>query len=583
MAEESDTRLSTSTEHLIDLAAQSTKDVHNKSKTCESLDYDLFESQVRLRYQASHVDSRWTEPTRWLLTTLVATTTALLAVLITWSTRSLLQFKYSTVQLFLSPSPTTASPFLAWLTLLTFNASFVAVAAIVVVYFSPISGGSGIPEIKCLLNGIKIPKVVRVRTLLGKLIGVVFSVSGGLPVGKEGPMIHCGAVVGAGLSQGKSTTCGFDTGFSKLSMFRNDREKSDFITCGAAAGVAAAFGTPIGGVLFCLEEGTSWWNPNLTWRTFFAAMCATLMVDLFLSQVNQSVDFGYFSQPGMLSFGSFIESDLIAPYNVVELIPFSLIGMGGGLLGALFNACNTKITVLRLALNSNGRKKWVRVFMCVLVSMVISSVNILTPLYGNMDCVNLDVCRNTTSIGNATIIASFGGFTGRGLFDWDASTLQFNCPPGHFSPLATMSFGSSEVAIKYLFHSSNIDHCGPTTYSMLWFGVCYTILACVVYGLPVPSGLFVPGILSGAIYGRLSGTLFIEIMPLLFPSHLHRHAALGTYALVGSAAMLGGISRLCIALTVILVECTGDIQLTVPLMIAVLSARWSANMFNEGL
>ena len=101
-------------------------------------------------------------------------------------------------------------------------------------------------------------------------------------------MIHSGAVVGAGLSQGKSTTCGIDTGFSKFAELRNDREKSDFITCGAAAGVAAAFGAPIGGVLFCLEEGNSWWSPALTWRTFFSAMCGALLVDVFLSAADVS-------------------------------------------------------------------------------------------------------------------------------------------------------------------------------------------------------------------------------------------------------------------------------------------------------
>lgn len=78
----------------------------------------------------------------------------------------------------------------------------------------------------------------------------MFSVAGGLAVGKEGPMIHTGAVIAAGVSQGRSTTFGRD--FHMFEMFRTDHEKRDFVAGGAAAGVAAAFGSPVGKFSCCI-------------------------------------------------------------------------------------------------------------------------------------------------------------------------------------------------------------------------------------------------------------------------------------------------------------------------------------------
>ncbi len=149
---------------------------------------------------------------------------------------------------------------------------------------SPQAVGSGIPQIKSYLNGVNIPKLMRFRTLCGKVLGVIFSVTGGLAVGKEGPMIHSGAIVAAGLSQGKATSLPITTKYNK--SYRNDKEKRDFVACGAAAGVSAAFGAPLGGLLFAIEEGASHINHNTLWRIAMSSITSYFVLNLSVSAVS---------------------------------------------------------------------------------------------------------------------------------------------------------------------------------------------------------------------------------------------------------------------------------------------------------
>lgn len=131
------------------------------------------------------------------------------------------------------------------------------VAVLLVVFVEPKGIGSGIPEIRCHLNGLKIARIIRLKTMLTKSISVIFASGSGLFIGKEGPMVHAGATVGTMISRADFTICGKRI---KWNIFRNDEEKRDFAITGTAAGVAAAFGAPIGGLMFVLEESSSWWN-----------------------------------------------------------------------------------------------------------------------------------------------------------------------------------------------------------------------------------------------------------------------------------------------------------------------------------
>lgn len=72
-------------------------------------------------------------------------------------------------------------PYMMWVVL---NVVPVLIGAILVTYVEPVAAGSGIPQVKCYLNGVKIPRVVRIKTLAVKTIGVICTVVGGLAGGK---------------------------------------------------------------------------------------------------------------------------------------------------------------------------------------------------------------------------------------------------------------------------------------------------------------------------------------------------------------------------------------------------------------
>ncbi len=52
------------------------------------------------------------------------------------------------------------------------------------------------------------------------------------------------------------------------------------------------------------------------------------------------------------------------------------------------------------------------------------------------------------------------------------------------------------------------------------------------------------------------------------------------YALIGAACQLGGTVRMTISLTVILLECTGDITFGLPIIMVLIIAKWVGDFFN---
>ena len=89
----------------------------------------------------------------------------------------------------------------------------------------------------------------------------------------------------------------------------------NFTTAGAAAGVAAAFGAPVGGLLFAMEEVSSFWSMKLGWMIFFCCMLATFTADIF----NSSFDsFQMDGQFGLFQTDKFIIFKVIDRHNHVR-------------------------------------------------------------------------------------------------------------------------------------------------------------------------------------------------------------------------------------------------------------------------
>lgn len=128
------------------------------------------------------------------------------------------------------------------------------------------AAGSGVAEVKVILSGFIIRQFLGIRTLVFKVLGLILSVASGLSLGKEGPYVHIATCVG-------NIACRL---FHKYHV--NDAKRREILSAAAASGVAVAFGSPIGGVLFSLEEVSYYFPPKTLFRTFFCCIVSRVLL-----------------------------------------------------------------------------------------------------------------------------------------------------------------------------------------------------------------------------------------------------------------------------------------------------------------
>ncbi|KAF8893437.1 Cl-channel protein [Infundibulicybe gibba] len=388
-----------------------------------------------------------------------------------------------------------------WSIFIMFAALFSFTAAHLVRSLAKYAAGSGISEIKCILAGFVMQGFLGFATFFIKSITLPLVIASGLSVGKEGPSVHVACCVG-------SLVAGL---FGKFS--RSQSKRREIVTAASAAGVAVAFGSPIGGVLFSIEEMSSAFSIKTMWRSFFCALMATVT----LSAMNP------FRTGKLVLFQVTYNRD----WHFFEIIFFIILGIFGGLYGAFVVKFNLQVAAFRRKyLGNHGVAE--AVTLATLTAVVgyfnrflrLDMTESMAILFreceggGNINnlCQTPQQWRIATSLLLATAIRI-------GLV-----VISYGCkvPAGIFVP--SMAIGAT-------------------------FGRMVGIMVKAMYRAYPQSGMF---------------AFCKPDIPCITP---------GTYAFLGAAAALSGVMRITVTVVVIMFELTGALTYILPTMIVLLVTK----------
>jgi chloride channel 2 len=389
----------------------------------------------------------------------------------------------------------------------------------------PQSAGSGLPFMKVAISGVDMNEFLSVRCVLTKIVGLVAAFAAGLSIGKEGPFIMI--------------SCGFANILMNLPMFsriNNDESKRlEILACACAAGVAATFGSPFGGVLFGVEVTSHFYMVHNLPRSFFSAIVGALVVNF----IALNSRYGLF---GSSNLGISEVNDLHI-FSMTDLIVFVGIGILCGLGGALFNYCISVLVLLRdryLSKASSEKTSANRVFWNGLGKRLVM-------------------------VGFITFITSLSEFYGD-----SAWFIRHGSPHRILASLFSRrekTFSDVDMAEE----DSVLLSRSLVTYLPLKYVL--TLLSVV---LPIPAGLFTPTFVIGGIFGRLVGEAVIA-----FDIYQTQYEPF-EFAIIGAGAFSSGVTH-AISTAVIIMEVSHNDSLNIPVSVAILSAYFTAKRFTENV
>ncbi len=484
--------------------------------------------QYRLRYQ---IGKMYRAAQSWITLVLIGITIGIIAGILNIVTEWLNDFKsgYCSTSLYLNKNfccwgeseddctnwvPWSHYSILQYFMFIITSIFYAFTAAVLVYNYAPLAAGSGISEIKCIIAGFTLKDFLGPWTLLIKAIGLPFAISSGLSIGKEGPSVHYASCVGNVIGR-----------FSPHYR-RNAAKRSEILSASAGTGVAVAFGSPMGGVLFALEEMSSVFTLKTIWRTYFCALVATGV----LSMVNP------FRTGQLVVFEVSYKHD----WHLFEIPFFVVIGIWGGIYGIIVSRYNLKVQSFRKAYLKNY---------AVQEAVLLASITALICYFNQFLKVDMTEgmeflfheCENGFEQSSICNIKHYGILVTSLVF---ATILRMI--------LIIISYGCKVPAGIFV----------PSMATGATFGRLVGIVVQEMYKKSVNNG-------SGTGYFASCS----PDVPCITP---------GAYAFLGAAASLSGITHLTVTVVVIMFELTGALKYIIPTMVVVGVTTMIISRFGNG-
>lgn len=177
--------------------------------------------------------------------------------------------------------------------------------------FFPNAQGSGIPQAiaaRHFTDDEDRSRLLSLKLAFGKIVLTVSGLLSGASIGREGPTVQVGASI-----------------MLQAARWGGMAQANGLILAGSAAGIAAAFNTPLAGIVFAIEEMGKAYES----RTNGIVLTAVILAGL--SSIGLVGSYNYFGMSAVMAT------------SAADWLLVLICGIGGGLLGALFSATAVRI------------------------------------------------------------------------------------------------------------------------------------------------------------------------------------------------------------------------------------------------